>query len=371
MGEIGGCGICGSPELNVILDLGEQPLAERDSKPYPLTLVQCLVCSLVQLNYIVDQVDVFPAGHPYATGNTRPLREHFAWLAAELEAGMADGDLVVDVGCNDGTLLAGFTDRVRRLGVEPTDQAAKCAAQGIQVWQNYFTAEVGHGIRHLSGPAKVVTACNVLAHVPDVHDFMAGVTDMLDDDGVFVTENHALSSITEGLQIDTVYHEHLRYYSVSSLSRLLAMHGLDVATVTRIPTHGGSLRVTARKVSGDLDARALLAAAKLNQLVMQAKASGPVYGVGAATRATPLIHFAGLTHAIDCVCEVASSEKIGMLMPGTSIPVVDEVRLIEDQPPHALLFSWHIAGALIPKLRQMGYKGKFIIPLPEPEISDR
>ena len=149
------------------------------------------------------------------------------------------------------------------------------------------------------------------------------------------------------------------------------MHGLQVTDVERIPTHGGSFRVYARKRQTGLQERAESATARLRTMLeMAAQAGAQVYGVGAATRATPLIHYAGIAPFITCVCEVSSSAKIGHLMPGTSISVVDEVRLIEDQPEYALLFSWHIAADLMPKLRAMGYRGKFIIPLPEPRVTD-
>ena len=136
-----------------------------------------------------------------------------------------------------------------------------------QTYQEFFTAELGERIRGEYGPAKVVTACNVLAHVPDPHDFVAGVAQLLADDGVFVAEVHDLRSITEGLQIDTVYAEHFYYYSLASLSHLLGMHGLDVTDVERIGTHGGSLRVTARKRRGDLSDRAYGAATRLHLLL--------------------------------------------------------------------------------------------------------
>jgi hypothetical protein len=371
MGEVTECGICGSPDLSVILDMGMQPLAERESPRYPLVLLKCVNCTLVQLSYIVDQHEVFPIDHPYATGNTKFLREHFGRLAARLAADLAPGDLVVDIGANDGTFLRALGDGYRRVAVEPTGQASKCRAARLDTYQKFFTPEVAGEILHSQGWAKVVTASNVLAHVPDPHGFVHGVAMMLDPDGgVFVTENHDWSSIVNGLQVDTVYHEHLRYYSVASLSRLLAMHGLEVFDVETVPTHGGSLRVTARKTRGSLRDRSRLAMGSLRTMVARAAAAGPVYGIGAATRATPLIHYAGIADFLDCVCEVPTSEKIGTCMPGTSIPVVDEAKLVADQPPHALLFSWHIAPSLVPKLREMGYRGRLIIPLPEPRIID-
>jgi hypothetical protein len=371
MGEVTACGICGSAQLDLILDMGMQPLAERESEPYPLALLKCSNCTLVQLSYIVDQQEVFPLDHPYATGNTKFLRDHFTKMAAELVAWRLEpGDLVVDIGANDGTFLGALTSAYRRVAVEPTGQAAKCRARSISTYQKFFSPGVAGEILHTHGWAKVVTASNVLAHVPDPHGFVHGVTTLLDPDGVFITENHDWSSIVNGLQVDTIYHEHLRYYSVSSLSHLLATHGLEVADVEPVPTHGGSLRVTARKTRGSLRDRSRQAMGSLRTMVGRAAAAGPVYGIGAATRATPLIHYAGIGGLLTCVCEVSASEKIGTYMPGTLIPVVDEARLVADQPPHALLFSWHIADTLVPKLRKMGYRGRLIVPLPEPRIID-
>lgn len=369
-GEVTHCGVCGSGDLRLLLDMGVQPLAERhgDGPGYPLALLECRACTLVQLSYAVPEREVFPPDHPYATGNTAALREHFAALASDLAPLLGPGDLVVDIGANDGTLLEAFGG-VRRVGIEPTGQAARCEAKGITVCREFFTADVARRIRAEHGPAKVITACNVLAHTRDPHGFAAGVAHLLAGDGVFVTENHDLASVTDGLQIDTVYHEHLFYYSVTSLARLLSAHGLVITDVRRTGTHGGSFRSYARRPRRDLQGRAGHAAASLRALVAGAAAEGPVYGIGATTRATPLIHFAQLAEYLACVCEVPGSEKIGTLMPGTSIPVVDEAKLIADQPPHALLLAWHIAGSLIPALRARGYDGKFIVPLPKAEVA--
>jgi len=371
MGEVTECGLCGSTDLAVILDMGEQPLAERygTDERHPLALAECGDCSLVQLTFIPGQRDVFPLDHPYATGNSAALREHFAALAARIGSGPPG--VIVDIGANDGTLLAAYGPDVRRIAVEPTNQAAKCRAQGIITYQEFFTRGLAWIIRATQGPARVITACNVLAHVPDPHDFVAGVVDLLAGDGVFVTENHDVASVTEGLQVDTVYHEHLRFYSVASLSRLLAMHGLRVDEVERIPTHGGSFRVWARKPQPGLQQRADRVMAALHSLVAGLHDQGHrIYGVGATTRATPLIHYAGIGKYLSCVCEVAGSEKIGLTMPGTDLVIVDEAALATDQPEYALILSWHIADHIIPALRKVGYQGQFIIPLPEPGVTD-
>jgi C-methyltransferase C-terminal domain/Putative zinc binding domain/Methyltransferase domain len=372
-GTVVNCGVCGSGDLAMILDMGIQPLAERmgDGTAYPLELLQCRNCSLVQLGYIVPQRELFPPGHPYATGNTAALRRHFTWLAADIDDRVSDGDLVVDIGASDGTLLAAVRPGVVRMAVEPTDRAWACTERGLLTAQAFWTAELAATIRKDHGPAKVVTACNVMAHVPDPHDFMDGVDALLDDDGVLIAENHDVASVIDGMQIDTVYHEHLRYYSPASFAHLLAMHGFEVIATGRVNTHGGSFRATARRQrSGELAGRALVLRDKLHDLVAGLHAAGnDIYGIGAATRAVPLICYAQIAGYITCVCEVPGSAKIGQLMPGTSIPVVDEDRLLLDQPPYALLLSWHLADRIIPALRLAGYRGRFIIPLPEPRVT--
>jgi len=368
-GKVSACGLCGSWNLHPILDMGMQPLPERhdSDERYPQVLLECKQCTLIQLSYIPDPRAVFTPRHPYATGNTRALRDHYAGLVFDLGARLAPGDLVADIGASDGTLLSCYRSDLRRLGVEPTGQAAKCAAKGIETCREFFTHAVAKRLRQEYGPAKVITACNVMAHVPDPRDFTAGIARLLADDGVLVAENHDVCSVLDGLQVDAVYLEHNFYWSVTTLSRLLGDHGLVVTDVEKIPVHGGSFRVTARRQkTRDLSWRAIAAARALRELL--AATEGPVYGIGATTRATPLIHYAGIAEYLSCVCEVPGSEKIGLTIPGTPIPVVDEAKLIADQPPAALLLSWHLADSIIPSLRAKGYQGKFIIPLPEPVI---
>lgn len=375
-GEVTKCQACGHPDLIPLLDMGRQPLAEgTSSRAYPLALIKCLRCNLVQLSYVVPPAEVFALGHPYSTGNSGALRTHYAQLARDLASPLRLGDVVADIGANDGTLLSmypsGSKPGLVKIAVEPTDQVLKCRDDIIRV-QEFFTWAVAHELHAQYGPAKVITACNVLAHVPDVHDFLDGVTEWLAEGGVFVTENHDLASVTDGLQVDTVYHEHLRYYTPGTLSILLEEHGLRVTRVEQIPTHGGSFRVVARLGAlTDFAERARNAAHDLHRLVWGIADSGEkVYGIGAATRAVPLIHYADIAHAIALCCEVPGSDKLGTVLPGTSIPVVDEKVLVLDQPEYALLFAWHMADVIVPKLRAAGYKGKFIVPLPKPKVLD-
>jgi hypothetical protein len=245
------------------------------------------------------------------------------------------------------------------------------------------------------GKARIVTATNVFAHIEGVHDIVESVLSMMSDDGVFITESHYLMSLLETLQYDTIYHEHLRHYSVESVGYLLKMHGLELIHAKRIPTHGGSIRVyaarrgarpvlptveqllAAERSAGPLSDRLTtfrrrVARSKvdLHALLRDVLAKGHrIFGVGAPSRASTLINYVGLDREIlDCVVEVRGSYKVGKYMPGTLVPVVDEGQLFGEQPEVAMLLSWHIADELMPKLRQRGFKGDFLIPLPTPRL---
>jgi hypothetical protein len=224
---------------------------------------------------------------------------------------------------------------------------------------------------------------------------MKAILHLLKDDGVFISESHYLHALIETLQYDTIYHEHLRYYSVSSLKYLLEMHGLEVFHARHIPSHGGSIRVyAARKgtrpvqasVQQMLDAEphgeamkkrlaafrndVMMTKLRLHALIRDVKEKGGrIVGISAPSRASTLFNYVGLDDSIiDYVCEIEGSLKIGKCMPGTTIPVVEESRMFADQPDCAIIFSWHIADELAPKLRAKGYKGMLVTPLPVPKV---
>jgi hypothetical protein len=382
------------PPVNTMPPVGSRP-AEQPA--YPAEVLRCPRCELVQLGLVVDPNILFPPEYPYTSGTTKILRENFAELYREVMATypIAKEDLVVDIGSNDGTLLGNFKDGGHRvLGIEPTDAGKIAQKKGITTMTSFFTGVAAKNAVKKFGKARIVTAANVFAHIENPSDVVKNIVSMLDRDGIFISESHYWVALLETLQYDTIYHEHLRYYSLTALKYLLEMHGLEVIRAKRIPTHGGSIRVyAARKGKRDVDAsvakildheKGALSAesiqrfkkgvvdSKLGLLAMlkDIKAKGEcVYGVGAPSRSSTLINYVGLNDGIiDCVLEIAGSYKIGKYVPGTVVPVVDEKRLFEQPPEYALLFSWHIADELIPKLKARGYKGKFIVPLPEPRI---
>lgn len=401
------CQVCGSEQLDPVLFLGYLPpvngmpaIGRRpcEQPAYPAQVLRCPTCTLVQLGLVVDPAILFPPSYPYTSGTTRILREDFADLAREVRSlyPLAADDLVVDIGSNDGTLLSNFADGGRVFGIEPTNAGRLAIARGIDTLIGFFNRDAVRTTLAERGAARIVTAANVFAHIEDVHEVVSCVEELLAGDGIFISESHYLLPLLETVQYDTVYHEHLRYYSLTSLRHLLEMHGLEVIHAKPIPTHGGSIRVYAARrgcypvresvgqvlgaeQTGLTDAafarfreRVVRSKLGLCELLGKVKGAGArVYAVGAPSRASTLVNYVGLDDAIlDCVLEIAGSHKIGKYMPGTLIPVRDEQRLFDDQPEYALLLSWHIADELIPKLSQRGYRGKFIVPLPEPRIID-
>ena len=400
------CQVCDAPGLESVLFLGYLPPVNQmrtigarphEQPAYPAELLYCLKCHLAQIGLVVDPAILFPPDYPYTSGTTRILRENFAELYTEC-AGMfplKPTDLAVDIGSNDGTLLSNFVKGGHRVhGIEPSDVGKLAIQRGIPTTISFFSRPLAARTAAAQGRARVVTATNVFAHIENIHEIVGGVLELLADDGLFITESHYLMGLLETLQYDTIYHEHLRYYSLTSLSYLLERHGLEVVHARRIPTHGGSIRVyAARKgaipprasVAEILAAerpllglepmrafrrRAMLSKLKLHALLAGIREAGHrIHGIGAPSRASMLINYAGLDDGIlDCVLEVAGSLKVGKYMPGTLIPVVEEARLFTDQPEYAMLLSWHIADELIPKLKEKGFRGRYIVPLPEPHI---
>jgi hypothetical protein len=401
------CQICGHAPLESVLSLGYMPPVNQmhpigavpTQEPwFPTNLLYCTECELVQLGLAVDPVIIFPPGYPYTSGTTKLLRDNFADLYAESAAmlGLKAEDLVVDVGSNDGTLIQNFQNGGHRvLGIEPTNVAQIAQSRGIPTLQRYFTAEVGREVRREHGAARVVTCANCFAHIEDVHAILDGILEMLAPDGVFISESHYLIGLLDTLQYDTVYHEHLRHYSLRSLQHLLEMHDVEVFHARPIPTHGGSIRVyAARKgvqpvrpsVAGMLAQEptgeamrarlarfrddVVLSKLRLHAMLRGLKEKGArIAGISAPSRASTLVNYVGLDEGIiDYVCEIKGSLKIGKCMPGTQIPIVEESRLFDEQPDCAIIFSWHIADELAGKLRARGYRGQLITPLPEPKV---
>jgi hypothetical protein len=402
------CQVCNSKHLNSVLFVGYIPPVNTmpsvgsvpiEETAYPLEMLRCADCGLVQIGLEVAPEILFPESYPYLSGSTRILRSNFADLCVESEnlLKLVKDKLVIDIGSNDGSLLANFHEAgYPVLGIEPSQAADVAISRGINTLKTYFNRNIARTVSIERGKAQLITAANVFAHIGNIHSVVDGIVELLDQNGVFVSESHYLLDLVETIQYDTIYHEHLRYYALGSLKYLLAAHGLEVFHIKRIPTHGGSIRVySARKGQRDVlssvgeqlaeeDRRGLTdgsglkdfrqrvirSKSDLYELIAPLKRSGArIFGIGAPSRASTFINYVGIDDGIlDAVMEVSSSHKLNKYVPGTRIPVLDESILFKEQPEYALLLSWHIAEELAVNLRKGGYKGKFITPLPEPRI---
>lgn len=406
VGNITGCQVCQSKKLKTVLRYGNQPIVQAYLAPkqlnqpettFPLNLVYCDQCGLLQLDYIPDPQIVFPKNYPYRTGLTNMLIRNFRSLADKVvpEYGLKPGDLVIDIGSNDGSLLKEFKERgLRVLGVEPTNAAQDARKNGIPTIQMFFDKKVVRQIINKHGRAKLITATNVFAHINNAQELAKNIYSLLDKNGVFISESQYFLDTFEKTELDCVYHEHIRFYTLKPLIRLLSDAGFTIINAERISAAGGSIRVFAAKGKHPqtqnikkliqienkaglynikklrtFAQKAIQAKRELICMVSACAQKGKVVGLGSPARANTLL---GFTHIdkdlLDYLGEKAGSPKIGLLTPGTHIPVVDEKKIFEEQPEYVLVLSWHIGKELTKKIRQLGYKGKFIIPLPKPKI---
>lgn len=407
MGILKQCFICQNKNLYKFLDFGSQPPSDaflradallKPEATYPLALYFCEECALVQLGYIVPPGVLFTE-YVYTTGMNNSLRANFKEFVKILvqKFRVTANDFVIDIGSNDGTLLENYIPYgINMLGVDPSSAAEIAVKRNIQTIRDFFDTEVAKRIQKEYGQAKIITATNVFAHVPALDSFMAGIRMLLTKDGVFVSESGYLLDMIETLGYDAIYHEHLRYYSLKPLVLLFAAHDLEIFDVERIPSHSGSIRVYAarrgaREKNSSVDALLALEEKKglydrktftdfarrvedhrevLKRIVRDIKSSGRhIVGLGAPAKGNTLLNYCGFSSEhIEYLAE-KSGLKIGLFAPGSHIPVVSEKRMLTTPSEYALVLSWNLAEELILNLRQKGFKGKFIIPFPQPRIA--
>jgi len=383
------------PPVNVMAEVN---MAEKSTMYFPLPLCHCQVCNLTQIGVALERSIVFPKNYPYVSGTTKSLVNNFEMQSKLVheQLSLSENDLVIDIGSNDGSLLKNYKRYCRVLGVEPTQAAERAVGAGVDTLNQFFDALTVEKILTEVGLARVVTACNVFAHISNLDDLMKNIKAILRDDGVFISESHYFLNLVQTLQFDTIYHEHLRYYTVSFLKILFEKYDLEIFRVQYIETHGGSIRVwTARTGQFGIDSSVNKALQEeqrcgiseidsLNTFASRVKTwrqdfrklistirleSGVIGALGAPSRASTLLTYTGLSaDDLIAVGEVENSSKIGRVMPGTKIPIIEERQLVEMNPTHLLILSWHIKDVLMKSARDKGFKGKFIVPLPNPVI---
>ena len=401
------CQISNSNKLESLIFLGYLPPVNtlkkigstlKEEISFPAELLYCKQSKLAQLGCIVDKKILFPYTYPYTSSTTKVLQDNFVDLYTDTKkmVNLNKNDLVVDIGSNDGNLLKNFKDNHKVLGVTPEKIGKIAIKKGIPTIIDYFNKKTSSIIIKKYGKAKIITATNVFAHIDDINSIVRLILKTLKQDGIFISESHYLLPLIKTVQYDTIYHEHLRYYSLESLNYLFKKHNLEIIDTKEIPTHGGSIRVYAAKqgkykISKNvrkqfnkekkyLNKRNFekfkinVSNSKINlfNIIKKVKDKNKtIFGVGAPSRASTLINYLGLDQdIIDCVLEVSGSYKIGNYIPGTKIPIVNESIILKKQPDYLILFSWHIKDELKRNLKRKGFKGKFIIPLPYPKIEN-
>lgn len=403
------CRACGRADLELFLPLGDVALAnsflrspaEFASEPrFPLEVYFCRSCTMVQLADVIDPEVLF-RNYLYVTGTSDTIAAHnvgYAKTVVEL-TGAGARELVVEVASNDGSLLRHFADHgVRTLGVEPaTNIAAKAMAAGVPTVNRFFDSRAAGELRAEHGPARAVIGNNVLAHVDDPVDMLRGFKTLLDERGLAIVEAPELAEFVERLEYDTVYHEHLSYFSVTSLMRVCEEAGLRIVRVDRVPVHGGSVRMYAAPVERvrdhDESVRALSRAEHesgiarperlqrfardvlenrrallelLDGLLAQGKSIG---GYGAPAKGNTLLNYCGIsTDRLPWTVD-KSPLKVGLFTPGSHIPVLPATELLARQPDYCLILAWNFADEI--RRQQAEYArrgGRFILPLPQPRL---
>jgi SAM-dependent methyltransferase len=396
------CRSCGGADLSVFLSLGDLPLSDgllaaadlqREERRYPLDVAFCPNCALVQILETVPPEELFGADYPYFSSFTDTLLKH---SAANVQARIAqqrlDGNSrVVELASNDGYLPRG----IPVLGIDPAPgPVAAARARGIETLQAFFGRDLASRLAADGRCADVIHANNVLAHVADTNGFVAGMGMLLKEDGVAVIEVPYVKELIDRGEFDTIYHEHLCYFSVTALARLFRRHGLSLNRVEPLEIHGGSLRLFVgrreqadRSVSGylqaehasgmdrleyysDFSSRVEQIRSDLLALLKRLRRGGArIAGYGAAAKGTILLNFSGIGHEVLGFVADRNVHKQGRYIPGVRLPIAAPARILQDQPDYLLILPWNFKEEIMEQQSEYRRRGgRFIVPVPQPVI---
>jgi|SRR3989344_162126 len=403
------CRLCKSRKLVKVLDFGRTPPANsfltrsqlrKKEDFFPLVVSFCSNCGFLTLGHIVDPKILY-SNYVYVSSTSPIFIKHFEDLANSVYSRFKLGkeSLVIDIGSNDGILLKPFKKLgAKILGIEPATNISKLARKnGIPTVSAFFKEKVAKRIVVQKGKAKIVTATNLFTHIDDLDEVVRGVKKLLTDDGVFIIEVYYLVDLLEKRYFDLIYHEHLSYLSILPLDKFFKTHGMKIFDVTRIPVHGGSIRIFVKPITGpyhthksvtvfinlekekklfdvatykrfadNVKANKLELIKLLKKLKRQNKS---IAGYGAPAKSTTLLHYFGIgKEVLDFIAD-DSPYKQGLFTPGTHIPVVSPVQIYKKKPDYLFLLAWNFADSIVKMQRAFAADGgRFIIPVPKPRL---
>lgn len=401
------CRLCNGRDLKLFLNLEMMPLAgdyltkEKVGKEkfYPLEVWFCQSCSLVQVLNVIGQDTLF-FDYRYLSSSTVTLSNHFADFANEVtKKFLKKGDKVLEIGSNDGVLLKPLKKLgIKAIGIDPARNVNMLARkQGLEIVDGYFNRQVALGIKKKFGKVRAVFANNCLAHINDLDEVFLGINSTIEDKGILIFEVHYIVDLLKKFQFDTIYHEHLCYYSLTSLQPYLKQFGFEIFDVKRIPIHSGSIRVYAQKEGGiqrrtqnltkllrlerrqkvtslqtytEFAKKVEIARESITQLINKLKKEGKrIVGYGAAGRGNILLNYCKLDfRKIDYLVD-ESPERIGRFAPGAHIPIYALTRFRAERPDYALILAWSYLKEITNKEKVfLQNNGKFIVPLPRLKV---
>jgi SAM-dependent methyltransferase len=398
--KINNCRICNSANIESFMDLTDQPPANslRDDlnevlPNVPLQLVHCSNCTTIQLSATVDPKYLF-SHYVWVTGTSKTAKEYSKYFSSNvLQRSKKENPFVVEIASNDGTFLKDFAKNgCKVLGVDPAKNIAEIATKdGVPTLAEFFNLDTSNSIKKKNGNADIVFARNVIPHVKEVHSIIEGISNLLKEDGLGVIEFHYSQIILDELHYDSIYHEHLFFYSLQSIIFLLNQYGLIPFDLTQSPISGGSLVIYFSKSQREQTSQLLDAVKKekdnktneletwknfatacekhaneLKLIVEKYKFNGPVIAYGASARSSTMLNYAGLnSEVIDYVID-KNPLKHGRYTPGTNIPIIsfDEGKKLFNNCGSILLLAWNFEKEITEELRANGYTGSIIVPLP-------
>ena len=403
------CRLCGGTSLRPALSLAPTPPAndfqthealDQPQEEFPLEILLCDNCGHTQLAHIVDPESLF-SEYVYVSGTSPSFVAHFESYAATTWAisGAGSGDLVVDIGSNDGTLLKAYQALGAKVrGIDPARKIAQVASEaGIPTQCAFFSMDVARSIREEVGHARIITANNVCAHIDDLEGVIAAISELIDTNGIFAFEVSYLLDVINKTLFDTIYHEHLDYHAITPLIPFLKRHGLTLFHAEKVASHGGSIRIYAapeesgRATTGELETlleaertaklfsietfqllsqRIEQAGQRLRETIADSHNSGrKIAGYGAPAKATTLMHQFGLGRGDLAYIVDDSPWKQGLFSPGLGVPVVPASHIEANPVDDLIILAWNFAEPIIENNRAfLDNGGRFIVPLPELQV---